>query len=112
MPFQPGQSGNPDGGARIKRFIAAIERAIAQDSGDRLRAAAEKLLDLAAAGESWALRELADRLDGKASQVVEAKIDNTGTVTHEHRSVSEIDGRIADLFASREVGDHPKALPN
>ena len=83
MPYKPGQSGNPAGSAKIKRFIAAIDRAIAQDSGDRLRKAADKLLDLAAAGEAWALKELADRLDGKSAQSV-AITGNEG----------------ADLFAS------------
>ena len=70
MPFEPGQSGNPSGNAPKKIWIAALNRAIAQDDGVRLRAAAEKLLDLAAAGEIPALRELGDRLDGKAAQTV------------------------------------------
>lgn len=71
MPFQPGQSGNPKGTQREKRFLNALERAIAQDDSKRLRDAAEKLLDFAAAGEAWAVKELADRLDGKPAQAVE-----------------------------------------
>lgn len=71
MPFQPGQSGNPKGTQREKKFAAALERAIKQDDAKRLREAAEKLLDLAAAGEAWAVKELADRLDGRAAQSVE-----------------------------------------
>jgi hypothetical protein len=51
-------------------FWQAVNRAIAQEDGKRLRQAAERLLDAAAAGEDWAIRELADRLDGKASQQV------------------------------------------
>ena len=47
-----------------------MKRAIAQDDGVRLRSAAEKLLDLAAAGDVPALRELGDRLDGKPAQVI------------------------------------------
>ena len=70
MPFEPGQSGNPKGHAPGKIWIAALNRAIAQDDGVRLRAAAEKLLDLAAAGEVPALKELGDRLDGKAVQQI------------------------------------------
>jgi hypothetical protein len=70
MPFQPGQSGNPEGGAKSKRFYAALDRAIVQEDGKRLRDAAEKLLDFAAAGESWAIQQLADRLDGKPAQQV------------------------------------------
>ena len=68
MPFEPGQSGNPAGGAKIKRFYAALDRAIVQEDGKRLRDAAEKLLTEAANGESWAIQMLADRLDGKPAQ--------------------------------------------
>lgn len=53
-----------------KPWRDVLDRAIAQDDGKRLRAAAEKLIDLAASGESWAVKELADRLDGKAAQGV------------------------------------------
>lgn len=70
MPFQPGQSGNPSGYKREAKFRAALDRAIAQDDGKRLRGAAEKLLDLAEQGESWAVKELADRLDGKPAQTI------------------------------------------
>ena len=48
----------------------ALTRAMVQDNGVKLRRAAEQLLDLAAAGEPWAVREIADRLDGKAAQSV------------------------------------------
>ena len=70
MPFEPGQSGNPSGKAPRKIWIAALNRAIAQDDGVRLRQAAEKLLDLAVGGDVPALRELGDRLDGKPAQSV------------------------------------------
>ena len=70
MPFEPGQSGNPAGSQKAKRFYNALDRAIAQDDSKRLREAAEKLLDLAANGEPWATQMLADRLDGKAVQQV------------------------------------------
>ena len=47
---------------------AALRRAIVQDDGKRLRASIEKLLNLAANGEPWAIKELADRLDGRPKQ--------------------------------------------
>lgn len=59
--------GNNNAG-KNKVWRDALDRAIAQDDGKRLRAAAEKLLDLAEAGEGWAVKELGDRLDGKAAQ--------------------------------------------
>lgn len=70
MAFAPGQSGNPAGNSKGKRFYDALDRAIAQDDSKRLRKSAEKLLDLAADGESWAMQMLADRLDGKPAQSV------------------------------------------
>jgi hypothetical protein len=66
--FKPGESGNPKGSRKAKLFEDALKRAIVQEDGQRVREAAEKLLTLAAAGESWALKELADRLDGKVAQ--------------------------------------------
>lgn len=75
MPFEPGVSGNPAGSPKIKRFYAALDRAIIQEDGKRLRKAAEKLLTTAAAGEPWAIQMLADRLDGKAVQSVEVSGD-------------------------------------
>lgn len=71
MPFQPGQSGNPGGRAKDKIFRAALDRAIAQDDGKKVRAAAEKLLELAVAGEAWAMQMLAERTDGKVAQAHE-----------------------------------------
>lgn len=67
MPFEKGHKH----GAKSRLFDGALKRAIAQDDGKRLRAAAEKLLDLASEGEPWAVRELADRLDGKSIAAVE-----------------------------------------
>lgn len=64
-----GQPGNTNA-SKSKPFWHAIDRAIAQEDGKRLRQAAEKLLDAAAAGEDWAIKELGDRLDGKPAQAV------------------------------------------
>ena len=62
--------GNQNATKQQRRWGEALSRAIAQDDGKRLRDAAEKLLDLAAAGEAWAVKELGDRLDGKPAQSV------------------------------------------
>ena len=71
MPFPKGTSGNPGGKPKIpKPFLETVNRAIVADDGRRLRAAAEKLLDLAAEGEQWAVCHLADRLDGKPAQAI------------------------------------------
>ena len=57
-------------GAKSRAFYGALSRAIAQDDGERLRRAAEKMLDLAAEGEAWAVKELRDTLDGKPTQTI------------------------------------------
>jgi len=50
-----------------------IRRAAVQDP-DRLRRIAEKLLSMAEAGDPQALREMGDRIDGKAMQTLEANV--------------------------------------
>lgn len=51
-------------------FAEAINRAIAQDDGKRLRAIAEALLSKAADGDVSAIKEFADRTDGKVIQQI------------------------------------------
>jgi hypothetical protein len=58
-----------------RQWQNALNRAIAQDDGKRLRDSAEKLLDAASTGEPWAIRELADRLDGKPAQQIQVQGD-------------------------------------
>ena len=55
----------------------SLRKAIAQDDGRRLRASVEQLLNLASNGEPWAIKELADRLDGRPTQtnVLEASVE-------------------------------------
>jgi cytochrome c553 len=73
--WKPGQSGNPAGGNfKQKKFLAALERVIAQDDGKGLRDAAEKVYELAAKGEEWAIQFLADRLDGKPTQQLDMRV--------------------------------------
>lgn len=67
MAFEPGHKH----GAKSRLFDGALRRAIAQADGDKLREAADALLNAAAAGEPWAIGMLADRLDGKAQQSVQ-----------------------------------------
>ena len=66
--------------AKSRAFYGALSRAIAQDDGKRLRQAAESLLNLAAEGEAWAVRELADRLDGKPTQTIAGDAENPLTL--------------------------------
>ena len=63
-------------------FYGALTRALKQEDGKRVRAAAEKLLDLAAAGEAWAIKELRDTLDGKPSQAIDLGSDPDRPMVH------------------------------
>lgn len=73
MVFQPGQSGNPGGRSKAKPFRdALLIEAMAAERGEEcvahkgsLRWNARKLLEL---GEVPAIKEVADRLDGKVTQ--------------------------------------------
>lgn len=53
-----------------KPFADAIRKAIAQGDPERLERIAKKLLDLAEAGDLQAVKELADRTDGKPKQTI------------------------------------------
>jgi hypothetical protein len=52
-----------------------------------VRGAIEKLLDLAESGEPWAIKELADRLDGKSVQAHSAPDGGDLTITHIIRQI-------------------------
>lgn len=88
--------GNQNAVKENRRWSETLNRAIAQDDGKRLRAAAEKLLDIAATGEQWAVKELADRLDGKPKQQTELSGPDGGAI----ETVSKIVREIADPKAS------------
>ena len=66
-----GQPGN-DNAAKGKRWANAIDTALVNrcksDGQKALVELAEIMLAAAESGESWAIKELGDRLDGKAHQ--------------------------------------------
>lgn len=75
MTFHPGKSGNPGGRPKSKPFKEALlMEALSAERGEdciakkgSLRWNARKLLEL---GEVSAIREIADRLDGKVTQAI------------------------------------------
>ena len=77
MPFKKGQSGNPGGRPKEKPFSDALRMEIAAAGEDHkaLRRVARALIKKAEDGEIQAIRELADRLDGKPIQAVDANVD-------------------------------------
>lgn len=89
MASKGGQLGN-NNPARGKLWNDALRKAITQEDGKRLRRAAEQLLDKAAEGEAWAIKELADRLDGKAFQSVELTGDAENPLSMVSKVVLEV----------------------
>lgn len=69
--FQPGNQASAKG-RKVERML---ERALLQDDDRRLREGVEKLLDLFAAGERWAMEYVRDTLDGKPKQRVDLEVD-------------------------------------
>lgn len=63
--------GNTNSSKDNRLWANTIRRAVVQDDGARIRKIAEKLLDQAAKGDIAAMKEMGDRLDGKAAQAVE-----------------------------------------
>jgi len=70
MPFRKGVSGNPGGRPKTKPFYVALDMEIkaAGEDHKKLRTIARKLLEKAESGDLAAIKEIADRLDGKSSQ--------------------------------------------
>jgi len=56
--------------AKGRLFYDKLRKALTQDP-QRLTNVAESLIASAEAGEAWAIRELIDRVDGKAIQAIE-----------------------------------------
>jgi len=61
-----GQLGNKNQ-SKNKPFLDAMRRALAQNP-QKIASIVDKVLEKAEEGESWAVKEVADRLDGKAVQ--------------------------------------------
>jgi hypothetical protein len=62
--------GNTNSNINNRLWANTIRRAVLASDATKLRAIAEKLIDLAAEGDMQAIKELGDRLDGKSAQAV------------------------------------------
>lgn len=83
-PFQPGQSGNPNGRPKSRPFKDALERALKAAGADKdlLDSVAAALVAKASDGDVPAIKEIADRLDGKVTQPIGGDEDNPLNVIH------------------------------
>jgi hypothetical protein len=68
MAERGGQPGNQNG-AKQRMFYDKLRLVLTQEP-HRLRSIAEQLVKKAEEGEPWAIKELIDRVDGKAHQAV------------------------------------------
>jgi len=57
--------------AKGKLFFDQLRKVLIQDDQLKLRLIAEKLVEAAEDGEAWAVKEIIDRVDGKAIQFQE-----------------------------------------
>lgn len=114
MPFKKGQSGNP-GGQWAKKDWAEQLRIVGNEKtpeGKRkLRALAEKVFDAAMAGDMDAVREIANRRDGRPKAEGELNV-NFGlsdrflaAVRAAANPVLRDGGRVIDVVPERSNGD-------
>jgi hypothetical protein len=86
MAFEKGQSGNPGGRPKEKPFRDALRAelaALGADDPKALRGLARNLLKIAAGDEGLqAIKEVADRLDGKPVQAIENSEDGPLEMIH------------------------------
>jgi hypothetical protein len=104
MAFKKGISGNPGGKSREKIFTDALRlelnRVDPQDKDKRkkINRLAEKLVECALVDkQAWAFQQIADRLEGKPVQVVDATVDD-------HRTVHEFSDAELTAILRRRVG--------
>lgn len=110
MPFQPGQSGNPNGQPKwVKPWRDAIRLAIArreQDNPHAIVDLAEKLLKAVDGGDVSAMKEFGDRVDGKVAQPV-GGADDLPPQQHTHK----IERLIVDIANPDSEGVQAPAGP-
>jgi hypothetical protein len=102
MAFKKGISGNPGGKSREKIFTEALRLDLNRvDPNDKekrkkVNKLAEKLVECAIEDkQSWAFQQIADRLEGKPVQVVDATVDD-------HRTLHEFsDAELTAILRSR-----------
>lgn len=78
--FQPGVSGNPTGRPKSKPFKDALNLAVKRAGIDqtKIQDIANKLVELAVDGDVSAIKEVADRLEGKPAQTQILQGDEDG----------------------------------
>jgi hypothetical protein len=74
------KGGAPEGNHNAKKgklFYEQLRKVLVQNDALRLRRIADKLVESAEKGEPWAVKEVMDRVDGKATQSTDITTDGT-----------------------------------
>ena len=107
MAFKKGISGNPGGRSGEKIFADALRLELNRidpkdkEKRKKVNKLAEKLVECAIEDKrSWAFQQIADRLEGKPVQVVDATVDD-------HRTVHEFSDAELSAMLRRRVGVVP-----
>lgn len=82
--------GNQNASKSKRMFNSALKRLLTQ-SPERLDAVVQKLIGLAEQGEGWAVKELIDRVDGKAPQPVTGGDDDDNPITVKEIIIRAVD---------------------
>lgn len=75
MAERGGQPGNRNA-TKNKLWAEALNRALLAEDGKKLRSLADKLIERAENGDVTALKEIGDRIDGKAVQIIAGDPEN------------------------------------
>lgn len=104
MPFP-----NPGGRPKQKAFHDALRRELAKVEGDttRLEAVAETLVNTAIAGDIFAIKEIANRIDGKSDENVNMRHEAGAGFL---RLLQHIEDGLAERMAHEPQG--PASLRN
>lgn len=105
--FAPGNPGGP-GNPHAKRTAELRAAALAAVSDDDLRAVVAKLLELAKGGDLAAIRELLDRLLGKAAALIEIQgaVELDATPDDRRQRLAELTQRLTGNVFTPEAGSH------
>ena len=74
LPIESNKVGAPEGNDNARKgklFYDQLRRVLVQNDSLKLRQVSEKLVDAAIEGEPWAVKEVIDRMDGKAVAIQE-----------------------------------------
>lgn len=77
--FMPGKSGNPKGRPKKAKCIPDILRSITSEKADGYETKLHKILDnvvnQAIKGDQWSIQFIAERMEGRPSQVITQQIE-------------------------------------